>query len=325
MRLFSIVLLFVTGSTCFADQWSNALIDTEKLDFGVIATGSETKKMVEIKNVYNQTLYVNSVSTSCKCAIPTLLNREIPPGESGFVEVKINTTQFRGDRTARLFINFGAPRTVQHSIGIKAYIRTDVVFTPGKLQFGKIDFGQPGMAKVKIAYAGRSDWDIKDIKFTNPHMRATLSPAVRGNGTINYELTMKLDDKHAPGKLRDLVTIVTNDKANPYIPLMMEGSVTPDITASPQVVRVSPLQPGSSTRVRILLKGKKPFRVTGLDCEGMQGCFSAELPDTAKTVHMIPVNFTSPDRPGQFKEELLVKIEGRPEPLRLQVMGSILN
>ena len=329
MRIF--ILLFAVSasiSPIHADQWSDQMFSTRKIDFGVIATNSESIQRVEIKNVHSQSIHVESITTSCTCASGKMEDDQhsIPPGGSAFINVRMDTERHRQKKESNLIVRFNSPRYAEHRIPIEAYIRTDVVFSPGKVKFNTVEYGQAATAVVNIAYAGRPDWSIEDIKFDNENMKAKLSAPDRSSpGLLKFQLTMTLNDKARVGQLRDVVTIVTNDRTNPYIPLLVEGAVAPDIAVSPSVLRVGSIPSGRSANVKLLLRGKKPFIISGVDCEGMSGCFKAELADTPKNLQQIVVEFTPPNRPGAFTEELLVNIKDRAEPLRLNISGNITN
>lgn len=326
-NLFLLLVISFVSVSARADQWSDQMVSIKKIDFGVIATGSETIKQVAIKNVHSQTVRISEVKTSCICASATLVNKQysIEPGQTAIIEVQMDTKRFKQRKDSNLLVTFNSPRYVQHRIPITAYIRTDVVFTPGKVQFNSIEYGKPATAVVDIAYAGRPDWAIDDIKFQNPNMKATLSAPSRSNGLLKFKLTMSLDGKAPVGSLRDVLTIVTNDRTNPYIPLLIEGAIAPDISVSPSILQVGSVSSGKAAKVKLLLRGKNAFTVSNVDCAGMSGCFKADLKEKASRIHSLVVEFTPPNRPGKFTEELIVGIKNRAEPLRLNISGTIVN
>ena len=106
---------------------------------------------------------------------------------------------------------------------------------------------------------------------------------------------------------------------------MIDGVVTPDISITPAVVNVGAVVPGQTTMKQIVLKGKKPFRIEDIDCADMADCFKATLAPSPRPLHIVPIQFNAPNRPGKFSEELVVRITGRPEPLRFSVTGVIKN
>ncbi|MCH2212307.1 MAG: DUF1573 domain-containing protein [Fuerstiella sp.] len=306
-----------------SDDWARPMIETKKIDFGVIATGSEVKKLVEIRNIYNLSVHISEVTTTCGCSAATPGRTTIEPGQTGTVEVKMNTHKFRQKKDSNLIIRFDAPRYAEIRIPISAYIRSDVVFDPGLVRFNNVDLGQGDTSTVNIRYAGRPDWNIVDVRTDNPHLTARLIPGQRSNGRMDYRLLVKLNSTAGAGRLRDLITIVTNDRNNPYVPLMVEGIVIPDITVTPSLVKLRPVQAGNTIRQRIVVKGKKPFRIAAIDCDGMSDCFEVTVPAEKRTVHVVPVQFSAPPDRGHFEDELIIRIAGRSEPLRLPVSGVI--
>jgi len=313
------------SGTASADQFTDAMISTKKVDFGVVATGSEVQKFIEIRNVHREAYVVREVKSSCACFKTQINKTTIAPGDTALVVVQMNTRNYRQRRDASLSISFAAPRFAEVRVDLTGYIRTDVVFNPGKVQFGEVELGTEGKAVVDIAYAGRNDWDIDDIKITNRNLKAVLEPGVRGNGQVNYKLTMSLSKDTPVGRIRDMIIIVTNDRSNPNVPLMIDGVVTPDISITPPVVNVGSVIPGQTKLSKILVRGKKPFQIAEIDCKDMSDCFKADLSKDSRQLHQVPIEFTVPNRPGKFSEELIVKITGRREPLRVNVTGVIAN
>lgn len=310
-------------STAAADDWARPMIKTTKIDFGVIATGSEARKLVEIKNIYNKPVHISNVSTTCGCSAATPGKTTIEPGGTGTVEVKMNTHKFRQKKDSNLIIRFDRPRYAEIRIPISAYIRSDVVFDPGLIRFGNVDLGEEAVSVIDIRYAGRSDWEIVDVKTDNPLLSRRLEPGERSGGRVTYQLSVKLSNQAKAGRIRDLITIVTNDKSNPYVPLMVEGLVVPDITVTPSLVKFRPVQAGGTVQQKFVVKGRKEFQIESVDCAGMADCFEAKVPESTNKIHVVPIQFSAPQDPGRFEDELLIRIVGRTEPLRLRVSGVI--
>ena len=303
-----------------ADQ----LVDTRNIDFGVVATGSDTSRVVTIRNTTGATVHISSVSTACTCAQAGQPSTNlIQPGQQATIELKLNTIQFSKKRDTSMTIVFDAPRYASVTIPISAYIRTDVVFEPGKVRFGSVDFGSGAEVTVKVAYAGRPDWKINDIKIGHNDLSATLKETNRSGGRVDYALTMKLNPAARPQRIRDLVTLVTDDAANPYVPLLVEGMVVPDISISPETVSIRPLSPGQTTTVKVVIRGKKAFLIEDIDCVGMSDCFKVKLGDKPNVLHVVDIEFVAPEKPGKFAEQMMVRIADRPDPLTFMVSGTI--
>ena len=127
------------------------------------------------------------------------------------------------------------------------------------------------------------------------------------------------------GTLRHFITLITDDKNNPKVPLLVEAEVKPDIVVSPAVVSLGTMSPGQIKTVNVVLKGKKPFKVAGVTCEKAEDVFAVRLPETASPVHIIPLTITAPEKPGKLDEELRVKIPGRKEPVTFRAYGLVVS
>ncbi|MCP4782242.1 MAG: DUF1573 domain-containing protein [Fuerstiella sp.] len=320
-----VLSLVIASNGASADPWAQQMVATRKIDFGVIATGSEAKKLIEVKNVYPGVVHISNVSTTCGCSAATTGKQTLQPGESTYVEVQMNTQKFSRRKDSNLIIVFNSPRFAELRIPISAYIRTDVVISPGLLDFGEIENGTEGTAVVNIAYAGRSDWNIVDVKFGNKDMKATLSPPQHSAGMVKFQLTLTLSGDAEVGRIRDRVTIVTNDRTNPYVPLMVDGHVASEFTIVPRAIDVGVVPAGKTATRQIVVKGKAPFTIDSVNCEGMADCFEAAISKDARKIHSVPIEFVAPNRLGRFSEQLIVKINGREELLRLNVTGTIVN
>ena len=322
---FAVIILAGAVSPALAQSnWAEDMISPKKLDFGVIATGSEAIKVVSIQNRTSATLHISSTSTACRCAEASSPGKDaLQPGESTTIEVRMNTRSFKQQRDTSLTIQFDSPQFAEVRIPITAYIRTDVVFEPGKVDFGKREFLAGGTTKVSIAYAGRPDWQIRDIKITNPDLKYKLQEKSRNGGNVTYELEMSLAPQASPGRIRDMITLVTDDATNPYVPLLVEGTIVPDITISNPNIAIRALKPGQTTTVKVVMQGNKPFLVEDVDCRKMDDCFKVKMSEKENTLQVVEMEFTAPDKPGKFAEEMIVKVKGRPEVLKFTVSGNI--
>ena len=237
----------------------------------------------------------------------------------------MNTRSFKQQRDTYLTITFDAPQFATVRVPVSAYIRTDVVFTPGKIDFGSREVGAGGEVACRIAYAGRADWKILNIKYANKDLNAVLKEVARnpGLGTADFELTMTLAPEAPAGRIREIVTIVTDDAASPNVPLMVEAIIRPDIRLANASVAIGALKPGDVKTVQVVVQGTKPFVVEDVDCPKFQDCFKVGLDSEEKKLQIVKLEFTAPDSPGKFSEEMVVRIKGREETYRFTVSGEI--
>ncbi|WP_428742709.1 DUF1573 domain-containing protein [Tenacibaculum sp.] len=65
--------------------------ETETIDYGKIALGSEGKRVFEFTNVGDAPLIIKDVKSTCGCTVPKKPEKPIMPGEKGQIEVSYDT------------------------------------------------------------------------------------------------------------------------------------------------------------------------------------------------------------------------------------------
>ncbi len=313
-------------------NWAEKMFSELKHDFGTVARGADTRATIFITNLYEEDVSITNVGTTCGCTAAQPDRTLLKTHEKAAIEVRMNTVKFmrRKDSNVDVTLTFhgakgAATKTVR--VPITAYIRSDVVITPepGNADFGTVELGAGGQRRLDIAYAGRPDWAITDVRVPNNNLTAHLEEKFRGDGRVNYELVVSLKNTAPLGQIQDQITLVTNDNGSPEVPVLVVGRVEPDIVVSPAVLPIGTLKPGQSVEKNVVLRGKKPFVISQIQCNSAD-FFEVRQPSTeAKTVHIVSFRLTAPAQPGNLVEELTFSIAGRPEPVTCRVEGKVLG
>ena len=304
-------------------NWAQKMFEKLNHDFGVVARGADVGYRFKITNLYQQPVHITSVHTTCGCSAATPSKNTLASGEEAYVEITMDTQRFIRRKDSNLIVTFDAPQHGEVKIPVTVYIRTDVVLTPGSVNFGAVDHGSEAQRKIEIAYAGRGDWTIKDVRTGSEHLSAKVVETGRGGGRVSYDLLVTLKPTSPVGTVRQQITLVTDDTTNPLVPLMVEAKVEADITVTPELVSLGMLTPGKEKTLNVVLRGKKPFAIEKIECETARRAFKIRLSRKEKLVHVLPLTVTPPDTPGKFAEEFVVTIAGRDEPVTFKAYGTV--
>ena len=155
---------------------------------------------------------------------------------------------------------------------------------------------------MTIDYAGRSDWKIMGVEPNNPYLHADVKEVSRAGGRVAYKLAVSLDKSAPPGYVAEELILRTNDRRSPQFPVKVEGQVVADLTVSPSSLMLGILQPGQKITKQIVVKGKRPFSIVGVDCP--DDSFKFVLPTEAKAVHLIPVTFEAGKDAGKIVQQI---------------------
>ncbi len=306
-------------------EWALKMFDKRSHDFGVVAKGAEANYRLKVKNLYEDDVHIAEVTTTCGCTAGKPSQETLKSLEEGFISISMNTIKFDRHKDSNVIVVFDRPRHAKVTIPIVAYIRTDVVLDPGSAQFGTIYREDKNAKTIRIQYAGRSDWRIKEVKTNHEHVVAKAVETARSNGRVDYDLVIEVGSGAPFGALRQYIGLVTDDATNPNVPVLVEAEIRPDISVDPAIVSLGMMTPGQSKTVSVVLKGRKKFEVESVTCEKVRDVFQVRLPKSAAAVQIIPLTVTAPDKPGTtLDEELSVVIPGRAEPVKFRAYAKIM-
>jgi hypothetical protein len=303
-------------------SWAAKMFEKQSVDFGVVARGADTRYRLNLENLYKEQVHIADVRTSCGCAAATISNRTLASREKAYIEISMDTERFVRRKDSNVIVTFDAPQYAEVRIPVTAYIRTDVVLTPGAANFGSVPVGESAEKKIEVAYAGRADWKISQVKSPHDYIQIVATETLRNGGRVNYDLNISLSDDAPVGLLQEQLTIVTDDSNSPHVPLLLVARIVPDIEVTPNVLAMGRMSSGSAKRMNLVVKGLKPFAISGVESASQSDGVNVTVPAGAKPVHILPVSITAPADAGAFEDHLVIRIEGREEPVKVRVYGE---
>ena len=315
-------------------EWAMKMFSETNHDFGVVASGAEVKARITITNKYEETVRISSVTPSCSCTrVEMPAKTVLGTYESTEIELSMDTRRFRKHKDAVVTVRFSEPSYAEVKIPVQMYVRTDVVLNPGGANFGNVEQGAGGTQKIEIAYAGFPDrigWKILEAKTNSEHLEVELQETSRtGGGTanvhVNYLLTVHLKPTAPQGSFRGLIQLVTNDASNPHIPVIAEARIEGEFSVTPSTLMLGTIRPGATKSYNMVIQGQKPFAVEKIECESASEAFAVRLPEGERPVHVIPMKFTAPEKPGTYEELFTVTVAGREEPITFKAIGRIVE
>jgi len=310
-----------------AQDWLREAIAPEDRmhDFGTVARAANTEHRFVIKNNSNSDLHLRSVRASCGCTTPIIETEWIKPGQTGSVLARFNTGTFTGRKSATLTVSIDKPFYTELQLNVKGYIRSDIVLNPGEISFGEVPVGEPQSREVTLDYAGRSDWQVVGIDNPTDFLQVDFQETSRSAGRVSYKITAALSPDAPVGNLQNQILLRTNDRNLTTVPVRLLATVQPPIQISPQAVALGTLPPGEPVSQRLVIKGKREFRILEITSEHAEIRFDPI--ESAKPAHVVNVGIVP--RPqakdGTVKSEILVKTDLTDQPLRIPLTFSQLS
>lgn len=288
---------------------TDSIFPVKSHNFGDVAVASKTEFRFPIHNTTGRTMHVREVRTSCGCTTPSVETHYIEPGQTGYVLAKFNTGTHRGQKGANLTVVIDQPFYAEVRLRVDGYIRQDLVFHPGAIDFGKQAKGQELTQTAKIMYAGRSDWSVVDVLTTKPWLSVDVKQESRSGQSTTYVLTVTVSPDAPAGFFRDELIVVTNDRSRPRVPFMITGELESELMISPQAIAGGSVKPGESIDKKLVIRGKEAFVIESLEAKGWDVSFDPVT--EPKTTHIVNVRFTpNGDATGQISSPVVVKTSG---------------
>lgn len=304
-------------------QWLGEAIpqDSRTHDFGTVARAAKTEHRFFITNPLDQPIHLQSVRASCGCTTPFIETEWIQPGEQGSILARFNTDTFTGNRKATLTVSIDQPSYTELQLQVRGYIRSDVVLHPGELQFGQIPEGEGKTIEVSLDYAGRSDWEVTEVTSELPFVDTKLEQIARDSGRVSYQITATLKEDAPVGFVRNQLVLHTNDRRLTSLPLPLTADIQPSLQVRPQEFELGELKAGESVQQRLVIKGRKAFRVLSITSNEVGVQFTPA--EEAKLAHVINLKFEpAADADGETRGKLILQTDLSDEPLELELSYS---
>jgi hypothetical protein len=322
----ALLFVFLTGSVggVVGQEWANDLFEARSHDFGSLARGAKAEFAFPLTNIYVEDVHIVSVRSSCGCTVPRIEKATLKTYERGAVIAEVNTRAFLGQKNATITVTFDKPFPAEVQLHSKAFIRKDVVLTPGSVDFGEVEERHAKQRAVQVDYAGRDNWRILDVQSDNPHIRGELIERHRGGGLVGYELKVTVDESAPAGPFHEHLMLITDDSRLRQVPVPVNGRVVSGITVTPQSLFMGVARPGQKLSKTIVVRGKKPFRILSIECDNEAFRFDTSGEHVEKEVHVIPVTFTADgNSTGKIANKIRIQTDDGSEPPALSAFAVI--
>jgi hypothetical protein len=301
-----------------------ASFDSVYKDFGTVPHGSQSVHRFKFTNKTDRDVHVQSVSSSCKCAIPRAVSDHAKPGETIEIEVVYDARTFVNERSMTITVDLrqdGQLYSQPVQLKVRGFSRQDVILEPGKVDLGVVKVGKEQSQTIRLEYAGRLDWRVQDV-IDGKWAKAKVTEKSRGNGLVKYEVSLTVPATAPRGSLVDAVQIKTNDPASPVVRIDVVGTLDGGIQPSLSTVKFADAAAGQPSRQKLFIKGDRPFIIGGAQFDPNKLPISLRSTQGEKTVHTLEIEFTA-TKAGKFEDTINVRTEPNSELVPIKIVAQV--
>ncbi len=300
-----VVCFAFAASPCMGQPWAAKMFKTTEHDFGTVARGAKAEFDFAFSNLYLDNVHIVTAYSSCGCTSVDIVKPTLKTYEEGAIRAVFNTPTFTGSRSATITVVIDKPMPAEVLLHVRGVIRGDVVFEPGSVQLGNVQQGTAVDRPLRVNRSGWGNWQITEIKSSNPHISAKVVATNRQNGWTTTDLSVTLDKDAPAGYLQDYLLLVANEGQSIQMPLAVQGRVVPSLTVSPSSLFMGIVQPGQKVTKSLVVKGARPFKVLSIACDDKAFQF-AGTDGEATVVHVIPVTFVAGSSEGKISKTIRI-------------------
>ena len=172
------------------------VIDNPVKDFGKVMQGETIKHVFSFSNKGSTTLEILSVEPSCGCQAASLSAKQIQAGQSGQIEVSVDTAGLIGaiDKSVNIITNDSRRPSV--FLSIRADVQPEISVSSPSIYFENVPKGTEVTKEVIITVAAERSIKILSAESTDESVIVKLEPVPDSEGKkVKLIATQKADGK----------------------------------------------------------------------------------------------------------------------------------
>jgi hypothetical protein len=238
-----VALIMTAGGAIAQDESGPALMVPSKIiDAGTVSQGIVVDADFDLVNEGSATLTVKAVRPTCGCTVADF-DREIAPGTTGKIKAKLDTKDFAGPISKSILVMTDDPQTPTVTLVIKADVRPFVEILPRPLiRFNAVSHEPMSQTFIVAGADPEQSLNVSKIESSVPFIATSIrklgeDERVTGKSKDQYEVTMTLTDETPVGPVNAVLTVNTDVKEAPKVPVKVYGVVRALIHVTPTQVQ----------------------------------------------------------------------------------------
>ena len=251
------------GDSPDSDAASHPKVQFERnsYDFGDVYRGDKVKYRFSYVNSGDGPLVVQGIHAACGCtAVEAEKGRPFSPGESGEIEVTLDTTNFTGPITKVITVMTNEKHIPDRALTVRANIRDEIAADPPLADFGEVRSKDGGEQQVTIKSVAKMPVDISSLRFNKDVMEAVLTKDPTGKF---WTLRVKLLKGIRTGFLKETVYARTTSTHIKELPIPVRANIKGNIEAFPQYLEFGAISRGEQSRRSVTLRVDGEFTLKG--------------------------------------------------------------
>jgi hypothetical protein len=178
------------------DKAPSIIFDNSAKDFGKVIQGEMLKHVFSFTNQGSTTLEILGLEPSCGCQAASMSTKQIRAGQSGQIDVSVDTAGLTGAIDKSVTVITNDPRRSSVSLSVRAEVQPEISVSSPSIYFESTPKGKEVSREVIITVQAERSIKILGAESTDESVKAKLEPVPDSNGKkVRLIATQKGDGK----------------------------------------------------------------------------------------------------------------------------------
>jgi hypothetical protein len=239
-----LIAMAIVAASAFAQTGGSPslVVPSKIIDAGVISQGVTVDAVFDLINEGDAKLVIKAVRPTCGCTVADF-DPEIAPGATGKIKAKLDTKDFAGPISKSILVMSDDPQNPTVTLVIKADIRPFIEILPRPLiRFNAVLHEPMNQTFIVVGADPEKDVSVRSVTSSVPFIETSMRPLgedelVPGKSKTQYEVTLSLADDAPVGPVNAVLSVNTDLKEAPTVPVKIYGVVRAMIHVTPSQVQ----------------------------------------------------------------------------------------
>lgn len=217
-------------------------VPSKIIDAGVVSQGVTVDAVFELVNEGDAPLVIKAVRPTCGCTVAEF-DKEIAPGATGKIDTKLDTKDFSGPISKSILVMTNDPQNPTVTLVIKANIRPYVEILPRPLiRFNAVLNEPMNQTFIVVGADPEKSLEVRGVDSSVPFIETSVrqlkgEELIKGKSKSQYEVTLSLKEEAPVGPVNAVLSVNTDIKEAPTVPVKVYGVVRALIHVTPSQVQ----------------------------------------------------------------------------------------
>lgn len=268
-RLLGLVSIILIGIAALSGQsvlasgtltYGSLRFDKNSIDFGEAFRGTQLTHRFRFTNSGPGPLTIQGVHSACNCtAIEVERGRKYEPGETGFIEVTLDTSDFAGNIVKTVTVISNERLLPDRTLTLKAKVKTEIFADPPLLDFGDVRLKSGDSKVVRIKSAPGKPLEVSGLEYNEKILSAKV---VREQD--DWVVTVQLMPEIPPGFLKESIIVRNNSAHLPKLALPVRALVLGNIELSPGYIEFGALASSEAVQRSVTLRSTDTYKIVNM-------------------------------------------------------------